>query len=619
MREMTRGEANLHELVHLSSRRHGRDTRQYKNDTDAERDRVAGAQRDTSARKRDAHCPHEAIRLTLAEIERTRTTGVLLLRTAPGSIAALRLDEGRATHAVYQGVHGDAALRRAADDGVMATRTDAGVQLAFGSASVLTVTAGEIFSVEPSIETMERWLLGKGWTPAPESTGYDGEPAIPAPLALGSEVGPGLRIEEVLDQGRHGIAYAIALPAHGGARGRFLEWAPPGTTRHPERGVEAEDPREREHYRTLREVWMAGARGRAAMTDRRLGQVWNITQWGMTTGMTADAQIGRPITKVRARWPAQRLRALAIRLTSSIARLHVRGLVHGDLRAETVRIDSDGTIQIGGTALPNHSTPGAWQRPGRYDGLESAVLGEVSESGDLFALATLIIELGTGQQMPSVEQILFEPAADRAVQNALERIDTTAGEALGALVRVGRSPYPPEKTRAIAPLLRSLIAEHETQAQDARRLRAEQDGWTHDVAATRATQARTESVAPEAGDRWAAARGGRAETTAGAKAAPGVRSARSSPAAERTPAPRRSALTPHVREVAETLLADALGATTAARMMSTVRDSTSIDDFVETLAKQIPGAVRRPAHEAREYFAEQVYKAAAESAGTRKD
>ena len=561
----------------------------------------------TSTDTRSAHGPHDALRLTLGEVEDRRTTGTLLLLTASGSIAALRLQDGRATHAAYQGIRGDAALRRTADDGVVATRTDAGVELALGPAAVLTVAADEIFSVEPSAEIVERWLFGPGSAPAPERTAGDETPAGPAPLAPGSEVGPGLRIEEMLDRGRHGILYAMAVTAHG-TRGRYLEWAPPGATRHHERGIEAEDPREREHYRMLQEAWMAGARGRAEVTDRLLGKVWNVGQWGTTTGMTADAHTGRPITRVRARWSAQRLQLLAIRLASSIVRLHLRGLVHGDLRAETVRVESDGTIRIGGTALPSHSMPGAWRRHGRYDGLEGAVLGEVSERGDLFALATLLIEIGTGRQMPSIERILFEPAAERAAQNALERFETIAGGALVELVREGRNPYPQDDDRVMVPLLRSMLEEYETRAQDTGRPARVGPAGPSGVAPAEATHARTEPAPPVTFDTLAAPPGG-ADTLAGVEAPWDMQSEPPPPEQETTHKPGGPAITRHVRRVAETLLADAIGATTAARMMRTVSEVTSLDTFVETLASQIPGTLRRPAHEARRYFAEEVNKA----------
>ena len=256
-------------------------------------------------------------------------------------------------------------------------------------------------------------------------------------------------------------------------------------------------------------------------------------------------------------------------------------------------------------ATAHRATGGA---TGGYDGLESAVLGEVSERGDLFALATLLIEIGTGQQMPSIERILFQPAAERAAQNALERFETIAGKTLVELVREGRNPYPQDDDRFMVPLLRSMLEEYETrQAQDAGRPRVDRHGPSR-AAPAETTHARTESAPPVAFDTLAAPRE-EAAATAGAEAPWDLPSGPPPPALETEHELQGPAITDHVRRVAETLLTDAIGATIAVPMMRTVSEVTSLDIFVERLASQIPGTVRRPAHEARKYFAEEVYKA----------
>ena len=164
---------------------------------------------------------------------------------------------------------------------------------------------------------------------------------------------------------------------------------------------------------TRRDRFLAAARAASALSHPNLATLFDIGESDNSIYLIIEYVPGETLGQATARGP-QHVRTavdIGIQLADALAEVHGHGLVHGDLRPETVRVNPKGNAKL----LESGLTP--WTRGGRLRHLSAALAetdtalaietvaycspeqanGEsVDERSDLFSLGVVLYEMLTG-------------------------------------------------------------------------------------------------------------------------------------------------------------------------------------------------------------------------------
>lgn len=123
-------------------------------------------------------------------------------------------------------------------------------------------------------------------------------------------------------------------------------------------------------------------------------------------------------------------------IVASLERLHERGLVHGDIRAESVMIDSQGAVYLEGVGFAQHigsrSVVRAPLESVPHLAPELVSYQQVNEATDVYSLGVLLFELLTGQM----------PSARDGELNSPSKVTPAVPQALSQAVMRAMSPNP---------------------------------------------------------------------------------------------------------------------------------------------------------------------------------
>jgi len=167
----------------------------------------------------------------------------------------------------------------------------------------------------------------------------------------------------------------------------------------------------------------------------------------------------------------QHLLDLCRAITAAYARLHARGVLHGDVHASNVLVDRKGQVKLvdfalarllesgkGHETVPRAGVPLYWEPECASALLESQIPPPVTEAGEQYALAALIYELLTGWTYLDIQlmkdlmlrQIVSDPPlafVDRGVQ---------AWPAVEAILKRALAKEPSQRFGSVAELVRAL-------------------------------------------------------------------------------------------------------------------------------------------------------------------
>ena len=202
-----------------------------------------------------------------------------------------------------------------------------------------------------------------------------------------------------------------------------------------------------------RERFLTAARQAALLSHPNLATVFDVGDSGDAPYLAIEFVPGETLAQVMAAGP-QHVRAavdLGIQLADALAEVHAHGLVHGDVRPETIRVSPKGNAKLLEAGLS------AWTRGGRlrhpaaaraeadaavaldtvaYFSPEQARGDAVDERSDLFSLGAVLYEMLTGVtafRRGSVESTLASVLDTRPREPS--EIDPSIPEDLDAVVR----------------------------------------------------------------------------------------------------------------------------------------------------------------------------------------
>ena len=202
-----------------------------------------------------------------------------------------------------------------------------------------------------------------------------------------------------------------------------------------------------------RERFLTAARQAASLSHPNLATVFDVGDSGDAPYLAIEFVPGETLAQVMAAGP-QHVRAavdLGIQLADALAEVHAHGLVHGDVRTETIRVSPKGNAKLLEAGLS------AWTRGGRlrhpaaaraeadatvaldtvaYFSPEQARGDAVDERSDLFSLGAVLYEMLTGVtafRRGSVESTLASVLDTRPREPS--EIDPSIPEDLDAVVR----------------------------------------------------------------------------------------------------------------------------------------------------------------------------------------
>lgn len=126
-------------------------------------------------------------------------------------------------------------------------------------------------------------------------------------------------------------------------------------------------------------------------------------------------------------------------IVASLEGVHGRGLVHGDLRAQTVMVDSQGRAYLEGVGFAQHigsrSVVRAPLESAPHLAPELISYQEVTEAADVFSLGVLLFEMLTGEMPSGRKGELRSPA----------QLNPAVPQALSQAVMRAMSPNPAER------------------------------------------------------------------------------------------------------------------------------------------------------------------------------
>ena len=404
-----------------------------------------------------ASAPHEAVRNHLERKRRQASSVVCVFKSAAHRMGALRIERGEPSHAAYDGTLGGEALERAAHDGIVATCTHAWSEGAVPWIAAMeegTITRADLAALngEPDVEIVERWIVGDE---RPEATpiralGEDEE------LEPGARTGEGNTVEIVrtLGEGRQGRRYE-ARAGEGGERSTWLECT-------------AGAGRE--------EAWLRAMRERAGIEDPQLVGLGGCGRWDTRAGALLAEPGGSPLARVASMWSHHEACLTILRAMTTLMRLHVRGLVHGEIDETTLRSRPGAGVEIGGGALPE-----GWRstRPGGHgpgDNLEQCILGRSSAAGDIYALGVTLLGAITGHRAQPLIAEMFDRRRRAQTWEAVRGVEANAGDLAARFMGSALDPYPKEGAQGSAGIVRIMKRQIERERERQREI-IEQDDW----------------------------------------------------------------------------------------------------------------------------------------------
>ena len=404
-----------------------------------------------------ASAPHEAVRQYLKTKRRYASNIVCVFKTAAARMGAMRIEGGEPTHAAYDGGLGGEGLERAAHDGIIATCTHE-----WNDATLPWITSMDegriepadlaVLDNEPDVEIVERWIVG------------DERPQAPPPRGLGDdeELAPGARTGEngtveivrMIGEGRQGRRYEARLE-QGDARGTWLECTA---------GAAGE------------ERWLRAMRERAEIEDPQLIAVSHCGRWEGGVGALLAEPGGGPLNRVASMWSHEEAGVAILHAMTTLMRLHVRGLVHGEIDESTLRSLPEAGVELGGGALPQHwrwASP-RQDRPG--DNLEHCILGRASAASDIYALGVTLLAAITGHRAQPLIVEMFDRRKRTQTWEAVRSVGADAGELAARFMGTALDPYPKEGGQGSAGIVRIMKGQIEREREKEREI-IHQDDW----------------------------------------------------------------------------------------------------------------------------------------------
>lgn len=286
--------------------------------------------------------------------------------------------------------------------------------------------------------------------------------AAPPPLPAGQVVA-GYRVELVLAQGWFGVTYA-ALDVERGTPAVLLEYLPDDIAfRTAEHDVSPVSSRHRERFRRGRESFLVEARLLAGLNHPSLSPVARFFEAHRTAYLAFEQREG-PL--LRQWWPlhlALGERALLERLLpllDGLAVMHARGLLHRDIRPDTVQVQrDDGAFLLlawGTFGQAVSAEPRADISPG-YAAPEQHRRGGQGPWTDLYALGATLYWMVAGRKPPDAELRAADPQAWR---RATEVGRGRFGDAFLAAIDRALALEPAERPRDVLEFRDLLLADH---------------------------------------------------------------------------------------------------------------------------------------------------------------
>lgn len=285
----------------------------------------------------------------------------------------------------------------------------------------------------------------------------------PQPLAEGFLL-PGYRIEGLLGQGRFGFSY-LATDLDLGVTVAIQEYLPHEIAfRSADGSVGPNASRHRERYQRGLACFLKDASALAGLRHPAIVRVLRFFEAQRTAYLVLEHEKGLPLKQW---WPQHQaageaaLVPLLRPLCDGLAVVHAAGLLHRDLRPETIHVRPDGLPVLrdfgsASLALAVALDSAAVSSPG-YAAPELRTEGPAGPPTDLYALAATLYWCVAGRRPPEAERRLADPRAHvRAVEAGRGRF----GEAFLQAIDRGLALDTARRPHDVLEFRRELLADH---------------------------------------------------------------------------------------------------------------------------------------------------------------
>lgn len=221
------------------------------------------------------------------------------------------------------------------------------------------------------------------------------------------------------------------------------------------------------------------ARLAAALSHPNIATLWDIGEADGQHYLAYEFAAGRRLTEEAAGAPMNPRRALdlAVQIADGVAEGHSNGVIHGDLRPDTITVTAKGNAKILDFGLAHWTNGGAWrlqaarstaELPAEAAGVlaymspEQAIGHAVDPRTDVFSLGTITYELVTGKN-PFAAATPSETLMNvsRAVVPLASTVNTAVPKELDALLARALTrdlEHRQQSAAALAAELRSVAA-----------------------------------------------------------------------------------------------------------------------------------------------------------------
>ena len=366
-------------------------------------------------------------------------------------MGALRIEQGKPTHAAYDGMLGREGILHAAEDGIVTTCTHAWSNgtitwIAGPSEGKITSRDLEPLKNEPSARTIEQWDHDRNTKDRNTGDSRNDENQLAAGTCTGKE--GTIEIIRSMGKSRQGRLYE----ARDLANGSKCTW------------IEHADASER------KKEWLKSIIKRSEISDAQLLPITQCGEWEGRAGAAIGEPRGASITETGTVWTPESTNRTIMRALSTLVGMHMKDLVHGELNNGSIRTQAESMVEIGGAALPNGWRWENGEQYGASDNLEQCILGRANPSGDVYGLASTMLHAITGHKVQPLIVEMFDKKQRMKTWNAIRSVSEKRGNLTRMFMGTGLDPYPRGRAQSSAAIMRVMKREIEKEYNEKRRI-----------------------------------------------------------------------------------------------------------------------------------------------------